>query len=58
MPEWARPGIQQLIDMQVLSGRSANNLDINENMMRTLLIVRNMFDRAGLLEKIAGSTVK
>ena len=50
MPEWAQPGIQQLIDKRVLSGRTPDNLDIDENMMRTLLIVRNMFDRAGLLD--------
>jgi peptidoglycan L-alanyl-D-glutamate endopeptidase CwlK len=53
MPEWARPGIQQLIDLRVLSGREENDLDVDENMMRTLLIVRNMFDKAGLLEKMA-----
>ncbi|MCL2577988.1 MAG: N-acetylmuramoyl-L-alanine amidase [Defluviitaleaceae bacterium] len=52
MPEWAQPGIQQLIDMRVLSGRAPDNLDIDDNMMRTLLIVRNMFDRAGLLTKL------
>lgn len=50
MPEWARPGIQQLLDMRVLSGRAPDNLDLDDNMMRTLLIVRNMFDRAGLIE--------
>jgi hypothetical protein len=53
MPEWARPGIQQLIDMRVLSGRAPDNLDIDDNMMRTLLIMRNMFDRAGLLDNMA-----
>jgi hypothetical protein len=52
MPDWAQPGIQQLIDMGVLSGRAPDNLDIDENMMRTLLIVRNMFDRANLLDKM------
>jgi hypothetical protein len=52
MPEWARPGIQQLIDARVLSGRAPDNLDIDENMMRILLIMRNMFERAGLMEKI------
>jgi peptidoglycan L-alanyl-D-glutamate endopeptidase CwlK len=50
MPEWAQPGIQQLVDMRLLNGRSADNLDVDENMMRILLVVRNMFDRAGLLE--------
>jgi peptidoglycan L-alanyl-D-glutamate endopeptidase CwlK len=54
MPEWAQPGIQQLIDLRVLSGRSNDNLDVDENMMRTLLIVRNMFERTGLLKKMAG----
>ena len=53
MPTWAQAGIQQLIDLRVLSGRAPDNLDIDENMMRTLLIVRNMFDKAGLLGKIA-----
>ncbi|MCL2198101.1 MAG: M15 family metallopeptidase [Defluviitaleaceae bacterium] len=52
MPEWAQPGIQQLIDLRVLSGRTPENLDLDENMMRILLIVRNMFDRAGLLESM------
>lgn len=53
MPEWAQAGIQQLIDLRVLSGRTPENLDIDENMMRILLIVRNMFDRAGLLDRMA-----
>jgi len=52
MPEWARAGIQQLIDLRVLSGRAPDNLDIDDNMMRTLLIVRNMFERAQLLQVI------
>ncbi|MCL1842187.1 MAG: M15 family metallopeptidase [Defluviitaleaceae bacterium] len=55
MPEWARPGIQELVDMRVLNGRTPDNLDVDDNMMRILLIMRNMFDRAGLLDKIAGS---
>jgi peptidoglycan L-alanyl-D-glutamate endopeptidase CwlK len=53
MPEWARPGIQELIDANVLSGRAPDNLDVDENMMRTLLIVRNMFEKAGLMGEIA-----
>jgi hypothetical protein len=53
MPEWAQPGIRQLVEMRVLNGRSADNLDVDENMMRILLIVRNMFSRAGLLDTIA-----
>jgi|GEM_PF-503403 len=56
MPKWAQPGIQQLVDMHILNGRTPDNLDVDENMMRVLLIVRNMFDRAGLLETIAAST--
>lgn len=52
MPDWAQPGMQQLVDAKILSGRSEDNLDVDENMMRILLIVRRMFDRAGLLEKI------
>jgi len=56
MPEWAQPGIQQLIDMRVLSGRDPDNLDIDDNMMRTLLIVRNMFDRAGLINEMTKNT--
>jgi hypothetical protein len=55
MPEWAQPGIQELVDMRVLNGRAPDNLDVDENMMRILLIVRNMFDRAGLLDKIAAN---
>ena len=55
MPTWAQPGIQELIDMRVLNGRAPDNLDVDENMMRILLVVRNMFDRAGLLEKIAAN---
>ncbi|MCL1864080.1 MAG: M15 family metallopeptidase [Defluviitaleaceae bacterium] len=57
MPDWARPGIQQLIDLRVLNGRTPENLDVDENMMRILLIVRNMFDRAGLLESMACDTM-
>jgi hypothetical protein len=53
MPDWAQPGIQELINMRVLSGRTPDNLDVDENMMRILLIMRNMFDRAGLLGTIA-----
>jgi peptidoglycan L-alanyl-D-glutamate endopeptidase CwlK len=53
MPPWAQEGIQQLIDMRVLSGRTPDNLDIDENMMRILLVVRRMFERAGLLSDIA-----
>jgi len=41
--------------MRVLSGRSADNLDVDDNMMRILLIVRNMFSRADLLETIAAN---
>ncbi|MCL2357519.1 MAG: M15 family metallopeptidase [Defluviitaleaceae bacterium] len=52
MPEWAQPGIRELIDMRVLSGQTPDNLGVDDNMMRTLLIVRNMFGRAGLLEKM------
>ena len=53
MPDWAQPGIQQLIDLNVLAGRTPDNLDIDENMMRILIVVRRMFDRAGLMDKIA-----
>ncbi|MCL2197329.1 MAG: peptidoglycan recognition protein family protein [Defluviitaleaceae bacterium] len=56
MPQWAQPGIQQLVDLGVLNGRTLNNLDVDENMMRILLIVRNMFDRAGLLETMAAGS--
>ncbi|MCL2225922.1 MAG: peptidoglycan recognition protein family protein [Defluviitaleaceae bacterium] len=57
MPDWAQPGIQQLIDLRLLSGRSPGNLDVDENMMRTLLVVRNMFEHKGLLPAIASSTL-
>jgi N-acetylmuramoyl-L-alanine amidase len=58
MPEWARPGIQNLIDMNVLSGRTPDNLDLDENTVRMLLVVRRMFDRAGLLDTIAANSPK
>ncbi|MCL2225911.1 MAG: N-acetylmuramoyl-L-alanine amidase [Defluviitaleaceae bacterium] len=53
MPSWAQEGMQQLVDMRVLSGRTPDNLDIDENMMRILLVVHRMFDRAGLLDAVA-----
>ncbi|MCL2225580.1 MAG: peptidoglycan recognition protein family protein [Defluviitaleaceae bacterium] len=53
MPDWAQVGMQQLVDMRVLSGRTPDNLDIDENMMRILLVVHRMFDRAGLLDTVA-----
>jgi len=53
MPEWAQAGMQHLVDMRVLSGRTPDNLDIDENMMRILLVVHRMFERAGLLPDIA-----
>ena len=50
--------IRQLVEMRVLNGRAADNLDVDENMMRILLIVRNMFSRAGLLDTIAANAPK
>ena len=56
MPEWAQNDMQNLVDMRVLSGRTPDNLDIDENIMRILVIVYRMFDRAGLLPAITANT--
>jgi len=48
IPDWARPDIQRLIDVKILSGTGFDEktgervLDISEDMMRTLILTRKM----------------
>lgn len=46
IPEWGRPTIQKLIDKGLYNGASADNLNLPENLLRTLVIN----DRAGLYD--------
>ncbi len=49
MPEWARPTITKLMQKGILKGDEKGNLNLDENMLRTLVIL----DRAGIFAKIA-----
>ena len=44
MPSWARPTIIKLMDKGILKGDEKGNLNLDENMLRTLVIL----DRAGI----------
>lgn len=44
VPEWARPTVQKLVDKGYLKGDGENELDLNDTMLRLLVIN----DRAGL----------
>ena len=44
MPEWAKPTILKLMQKGVLKGDETGNLNLDENMLRTLVIL----DRAGI----------
>lgn len=47
MPGWARPGVQRLIDRDVLSGVGNGKLDLSLDMLRTMLVCQRMMDAAG-----------
>lgn len=44
MPEWAKPTVTKLIKKGILKGDEKGNLNLDENMLRTLVIL----DRAGI----------
>ena len=44
MPQWARAGVQRLIDRGVLSGVGNGKLDLSLDMIRTMLVCQRMLD--------------
>lgn len=44
MPNWAREGVQRLVDRGALSGTGGGKLDLSLDMLRTLLITQAMVD--------------
>ena len=44
MPQWARAGVQRLIDRGVLSGVGNGKLDLSLDMIRTMLVCQQMLD--------------
>ncbi len=48
MPSWAKPTILKLMDKGVLRGNEKGNLNLDENMLRTLVIL----DRAGIFKDV------
>ena len=47
VPEWAKPTVQKLMDAEYLQGDMEGNLNLTNDMTRTLVIL----DRAGVFEK-------
>ena len=47
MPTWARPTMQKLMDRGVYKGSAEDDLNLTEDIMRTLVIL----DRAGIFDK-------
>ena len=47
LPDWARPTVQKLLDRGVYKGAGADNLNLTEDIMRTLVIL----DRAGIFDR-------
>ena len=47
MPDWAKPTVIKLIDKGILKGDEEGKLNLDENMLRMLVIN----DRAGLYDK-------
>ena len=45
MPQWARAGVQRLIDRGVLSGVGNGKLDLSLDMIRTMLVCQRMLDK-------------
>ena len=46
MPQWARAGVQRLIDRGVLSGVGNGKLDLSLDMIRTMLVCQRMMEGA------------
>ena len=44
MPQWARAGVQRLIDRGVLSGVGNGKLDLSLDMIRTMIVCQRMVD--------------
>jgi hypothetical protein len=44
MPQWARVGVQRLIDRGVLSGVGNGKLDLSLDMIRTMIVCQRMLD--------------
>lgn len=44
MPQWARAGVQRLIDRGVLSGVGNGKLDLSLDMIRTMIVCQRMLD--------------
>ena len=47
MPVYAQDDIEQLVNDGILSGRGKDNLDLTEDMIRTLLLCKKMIDKKG-----------
>lgn len=47
LPDWARPTIQKLLDKGIYNGASADNLNLPETLMRTMVIL----DRVGTFDE-------
>lgn len=47
VPDWAKPTVQRLMDQDILLGDEKGNLNLSQDMVRTLVIL----DRAGVFEK-------
>lgn len=45
MPQWARAGVQRLIDRGALSGVGNGKLDLSLDMIRTMLVCQRMLDK-------------
>ena len=44
MPQWARAGVQRLIDRGALQGNTDGKLDVSEDMIRTMIVCQRMVD--------------
>ena len=44
MPQWARAGVQRLIDRGALQGNTDGKLDVPEDMIRTMIVCQRMLD--------------
>ena len=44
MPQWARAGVQRLIDRGALQGNTDGKLDVSEDMLRTMFVCQRMLD--------------
>lgn len=47
VPDWAKPTVQRLVDQDILLGDESGNLNLSNDMVRTLVVL----DRAGVFDK-------